>query len=403
MNGASPSAASSQELLERASSRVGSAHPFVTRRGLIGFAFVVFVFLVRAGSNYLSGVEPPHVVGHLAFRCAEVPTVMVALEATYRALTRRGVGPRRTLLTLVALTALLGVASGLALLGTSLLTRAVLLHPVPAYTAVWASFYGITSTFFDLGMWALAFVFPAAIEDVRARGLEAERLKANAELAQLRSHLEPHFILNTLQAIAGLVTVDPREARRLIGAVGDLLRDALTDDVGLQTIEEQVAWMRTYAEIARARRPDGTRFHASVAQDARGVLIPRLLLQPLLERSFRRLEPAPPATSTVRLDVGWADPTRLRIVLEEEGAAGIDDLARGLPHDAVSAQRRLELRYPGSSLSLASDRVDGVARTHVVIEVPRREIEAALAEVPPRGVRVGAEPGLGRAGPRDAR
>ena len=403
MNGASPSAASSNELLERASSRVGSAPPFVTRRGLIGFAFVVFVFLVRACSNYLSGVEPTHVVGHLAFRCAKVPIVLIALEATYRALTRRGAGPRRTLLTLVALAALLGVGSGFALLGTSLLTRAVLLRPVPAYTPVWASFYGITSTFFDLGMWALAFVFPAAIEDVRARGLEAERLKAHAELAQLRSHLEPHFILNTLQAIAGLVTVDPREARRLIGAVGDLLRDALTDDVGLQTIEEQVVWMRTYAEIARARRPDGTRFHASVAPDARAVLIPRLLLQPLLERSFRRLEPAPPATSSVRLDVGWADPTRLRIVLEEEGAADIDDLARGLPHDALSAQRRLELRYPGSSLSLASDRVHGVARTHVVIEVPRREIEVALGEAAPRGVRVGAESGVGRAGSRSAR
>ena len=51
--------------------------------------------------------------------------------------------------------------------------------------------------------------------------------RATAELARLRSQLEPHFLLNTLNAIAGLVTENPREARRLIACLGDLLRDSL--------------------------------------------------------------------------------------------------------------------------------------------------------------------------------
>ena len=45
-------------------------------------------------------------------------------------------------------------------------------------------------------------------------------------LARLRAHLRPHFLLNTLNTISGLAGEDPEEARRLIGALGDLLRDA---------------------------------------------------------------------------------------------------------------------------------------------------------------------------------
>ena len=63
--------------------------------------------------------------------------------------------------------------------------------------------------------------------------LEREKLRAAAELAQLRAHLEPHFLLNTLNAIAGLVTANPSEARNLLVYLGDLLRGLLKDQAEL--------------------------------------------------------------------------------------------------------------------------------------------------------------------------
>jgi hypothetical protein len=85
--------------------------------------------------------------------------------------------------------------------------------------------------------WVVTYVFPYATDDVRLRALEADRLRRAAELAHLRSSLEPHFLLNTLNAIAGLMSEDPKEARRLIVALGELLADSL-DDRDTETVGE---------------------------------------------------------------------------------------------------------------------------------------------------------------------
>src|SRR5262249_10786134 len=106
-------------------------------------------------------------------------------------------------------------------------------------------------TYFAL--WALVFVLPAVVEYASTRRLEAEKLRTLAELAQLRSHLEPHFLLNTLNAVSGLVTEDPRQARRLLGNLGDLLRDSMRPDTEMETIDEQIEWLRRYAQILETR------------------------------------------------------------------------------------------------------------------------------------------------------
>jgi hypothetical protein len=133
--------------------------------------------------------------------------------------------------------------------------------------------------------WVVTYVFPYAADDARLRALEAERLRQLAELAQLRSYLQPHFLLNTLNAIAGLVSEDPKEARRLIAALGELLADSL-DDRDTETVGEQVEWLRRYTGILEARHQDRLRVSWEIADRARPVIVPRFLLQPLVENAI---------------------------------------------------------------------------------------------------------------------
>src|SRR5208282_2135322 len=110
------------------------------------------------------------------------------------------------------------------------------------FTLARGALYGFSFGQFHMGLWALAFAYPFAIDEAHVKDLEADQLRTAAELARLRAHLEPHFLLNTLNAIAGLVTEDPREARRLLVCLGDLLRDAVQENGELQRLDEQIAW-----------------------------------------------------------------------------------------------------------------------------------------------------------------
>jgi LytS/YehU family sensor histidine kinase len=130
-------------------------------------------------------------------------------------------------------------------------------------------------------LWALAVAMPEA----RARAAELERLHTAAELATLRAHVQPHFLLNTLNTIAALTAEAPDDARELIAALGDLLRDALEDQRETHTLAAEVAWLRRYARIIELRHR--VQFRWDVSEACEHVQIPRMLLQPLVENAVK--------------------------------------------------------------------------------------------------------------------
>ena len=229
----------------------------------------------------------------------------------------------------------------------------------------------------SFGIWALAFVFPFAVEDARVRGLEADKLRSQAELAHLRAHLEPHFLLNTLNAIAGLVTEDPRKACDLIGTLGDLLRDSATPDGEMQTLDEQIEWLRRYAQILEERHAGHLAFRWQVEGGTRRALLPRLLLQPLVENAVKHgaLMRAGGGEITVRTEL--ADGPKLICTIEDNGPGIPTAPTRAGAFGLVSVRRRLALRYSSAaSLRLESSPVG----TRSIVELPRRARPASMSE-----------------------
>jgi LytS/YehU family sensor histidine kinase len=221
----------------------------------------------------------------------------------------------------------------------------------------------------NFGLWALAFVFPFALEDARFRALEAQQLRTAAELARLRSHLEPHFLLNTLNAIAGLVTEDPRAARRLLASLGDLLRDSLRDEGEMQTLGEQIDWLRLYAQILEERHAGHLAFRWEVRPETRAAILPRLLLQPLVENAVKHgaLRRRDGGKIEVRATV---DAKKLVCTVEDNGLGMPDGNTRPGAFGLLSVRRRLALRYA----ERASFRLESSASgTRSIVEIPIEE------------------------------
>jgi signal transduction histidine kinase len=224
---------------------------------------------------------------------------------------------------------------------------------------------GVLAGLVVASLWLLVFQLPLVVDRARLHALEVESLRREAELSRVRVQLHPHFLLNTLNAIAGLVTEDAAEARRLIVALGDLVRDALSEGDELRPFAAEVAWLRRYAEILETRHRGLLSFHWELAQESLAARVPRLLLQPLVENAvkhgaLRRREGGSVLVRSEALRGGT-----IRFVIEDDGPGLGPEPSDGLGISLV--RRRLALMCPGSTIRF----VPLDAGTRVVVEIPR--------------------------------
>jgi signal transduction histidine kinase len=355
------------------------------RRLAVSFGVIALIQLLQVVTQYLVGRERGRLFLHLAYLGIGLPILMATFSLLFAWVARKRLGALTTILSGVVVASALGAAIGYAMW--------LLAHPFPALSphpnGVWkvgrAVQFGFMYGLANFALWSLAFVMPFAVEDARVRSLEAdklrleaEKLRTAAELARLRAHLEPHFLLNTLSAIAGLVTDDPKEARRLLVCLGDLLRDALKDEDEMQTLQDQVSWLRRYAEILEARHPGHLVFKWQIAEESRSVLLPRMLLQPLVENAVKHgaLRRGGEGEVTVRAELVGDGTTSSKLVcVVEDNGPGVPGETRSGAFGLHAVRRRLELKFPAqSSLRLESS----PQGTRSIVELPR-QLAAARA------------------------
>ena len=355
-------ASGERDALSRAEPQPGAARDPVLPLGklrprrALGITVVCGVMLLQLATEAVAGRESARILARIAFMALELPMLMLALSAAFAWSIHRQMTAVRGLATGIAIATAIGGAFGLLYGLAAQHIPALRLHFPSGVSFPRSALFGVLNAQLYFGVWALAFVYPFAVESARVRALEAERLRSQNEVARLRAHLEPHFLLNTLNAIAGLVTEEPREARRLLVCLGDLLRDALQDPSELQPLDTQIAWLRRYAEILEARHRGFLRFRWEVAPGCGAAVLPRLLLQPLVENAVKHgaLCRGDRAGEVV-VRASTKDDGTLVCVIEDNGPGMPDAHVRAGAFGLQSVRRRIELETPHpSSLRLVS-------------------------------------------------
>jgi LytS/YehU family sensor histidine kinase len=115
-----------------------------------------------------------------------------------------------------------------------------------------------------------------------------EKQLVEAQLGVLRAQLHPHFLFNALHAISTLVDWRPREARRMIVRLSELLRLAFTlSEEREVSLSQELDWLEHYLELQQIRFGDRLSVEVRVAPDAIAARVPPLILQPLVENSLK--------------------------------------------------------------------------------------------------------------------
>ncbi len=125
-------------------------------------------------------------------------------------------------------------------------------------------------------------------QEHRVRAAHLEASVAEARLQALTQQLRPHFLFNTLNAIAELIHEDPDTAERMVGRLADLLRRTLeTDGTAEVPLARELELVERYLDIQTVRFQDRLRVRREVAGDTRRAQVPAMILLPLVENAVR--------------------------------------------------------------------------------------------------------------------
>ncbi len=108
-----------------------------------------------------------------------------------------------------------------------------------------------------------------------------------AELRELESQFNPHFLFNTLENIKYMVRLDPGAATEMIMALSALLRYSITSGGQQVELREDIKYLESYMKIQQYRFGSRLAFSAAIEPAALGAVIPKLLFQPLLENAIK--------------------------------------------------------------------------------------------------------------------
>src|SRR5882757_3961721 len=212
--------------------------------------------------------------------------------------------------------------------------------------------------------------------------LDLARLEASsdvaelAELRALRAEISPHFVYNSLTAIASFVESDPERARELMLEFAAYTRHSLARHGDYTTVAGEFEAIEAYLALARAVLGDRLRVQVRIAPEILPVALPYLALQPLVENAVRHGVELTGAGGLVQVS-GEAEGSECVISVEDDGPGmdpryAADILAgRGKPGSLglANVDRRLRTVF-GPGYGLVIETAEG-AGTKVVLRVPR--------------------------------
>ena len=109
-----------------------------------------------------------------------------------------------------------------------------------------------------------------------------------SRLSMLRAQLQPHFLFNSLNSISSLMDISIARARNVLIQLANLLREALDiSDKEMHTLREECEWHERYLSLESIRLVNQLEWSCDLAEDTYHALVPCLILQPLIENSFK--------------------------------------------------------------------------------------------------------------------
>ncbi len=195
---------------------------------------------------------------------------------------------------------------------------------------------------------------------VQQRLREQERSELQSRIQALQSRIRPHFLFNSMNIIASLISVDPETAETVVEDLSALFRASLNEQGNQVRLSEELALCKRYVRIEGLRLGDRLEMDWQIEDVPKQLHVPLLTLQPLLENSiYHGIQPLPEGGKiTLRL---WYENGRVFVEIsnpipQKSGVDGVQTATEGNRMALTNIRSRLEVLYgPTASLTAVEE------------------------------------------------
>lgn len=225
------------------------------------------------------------------------------------------------------------------------------------------------SSFITVGVWLYVMIAGVSYTlQSNARAAKAEAAASHAQLAALRSQLNPHFLFNALHTVVQLIPREPARASQAAEQVAGLLRTTLEEDRDVIPLSKELDFVERYLDVEAIRFGERLDVRFDISDEARDASLPSFALQTLIENSVRhgaapKIEPTEIAT-TASVDRG-----SLRVTVADTGV-GYTEAKGGTGLKRL--RDRLNVLYSsGASLEIS----DNAGGTKATLIIPQEKVD----------------------------
>ncbi len=213
-----------------------------------------------------------------------------------------------------------------------------------------ASTSEVITNIFNATIFGLPIFYRQGVQDKAKKELQrkseelksANELHTKSQLEALQARVNPHFLYNSLNSIASLIHINPDQAEKMVLSLSELFRYSLNySDGQLSTIAHEVKMVETYLGIELIRFGDQLECEIEVDPSIENVMIPRFLLQPIVENAIKH-GTSKVSHGKIRVSIK-PDQNNIIMEVEDNGPAFPDDFNIGYGTKCITDQ--LELLY----------------------------------------------------------
>ena len=231
-------------------------------------------------------------------------------------------------------------------------------------------FWSYLFTIILVALWLLIYLVWHYMEKNRNDQLDKLKLESTVkelELKTIKSHINPHFIFNSLNSIRALVDENPQRSRKAITELSNILRSSMQAEKSeTVTLEKELGIVKDYLALEQMRFEERLKVEMNIAKDTLGQQVPPMMLQTLVENAIKHGISKQVNGGLVKLITAFKG-DNLELTVQNTGR--LSPITNEEGFGIKSTEDRLNLMYQGKAKFLISNIADNMVESKVIMPV----------------------------------